>query len=190
MLRRALLAALLLGAACRTPDEGEPRVAEADSGRGTVSGVDDPRAEARDTSTAGALVITNRDNSVSLGLADDRVWMQLSDSLRRVIREQVAAQPASRDTATGGGALGAFIERTVKKTVQGALDQRLSRSLDDIEDVRYENEEIRFTYRGTSLVKFENIKVNDNVPVLRSFPPDDARRWVDAVRRAKGLPPQ
>jgi hypothetical protein len=184
---RHLLLATLSFAACRTPDKGEPRVAEADSGRGTVSGVDDPRPAAAADADSGGLVITSRTGSVNLGLAGGRVYMQLSDSVRRQVRTQMATNPAAApDTTTAGGALGAFIERTVKKTVQEALDQRLSRPLDEIEDIRYENGEIVFAYRGSGLVRFEQVKVNDE-PVLRTFAPEDARRFVEAVRRAKGM---
>jgi hypothetical protein len=184
---RCLLLATLSFAACRTPDKGEPRVAEADSGRGTVSGVDDPRPTAAADADSGGLVITSRTGSVNLGLAGGRVYMQLSDSVRRQVRTQMATNPAAApDTTAAGGALGAFIERTVKKTVQEALDQRLSRPLDEIEDVRYENGEIVFAYRGSGLVRFEQVRVNDE-PVLRTFAPEDARRFVEAVRRAKGM---
>jgi hypothetical protein len=174
-MRALVVAAALLLAACRTPDEGEPRVAETDSGRGTVSGVSRP---------ADSLTITNRDGSVNLGLAGGEVWMALSDSLRTELRDKLA-----RDTAasTEGGGLGGFIERTVKQNVQGLLDQRITRPLDEIRDARYENGRIVFEYSGSSLMKFENIKVNDDQPVLASFREDDARRFVTEVRRAKGL---
>jgi len=190
-LRRLALplgALLLATASCRTPEEGEPRVAEADSGRGTVSGVDDARPAGRDEAASTGFVITNRSGAVDLGLDDARVWVQLSDSVRRTVREQLATD-TGKAADTSAGALGAFIERTVKKSVQGALDQRLSRPLSDIEDVRYEDGEIRFTYTGSSLVKFDTFKVNDE-PVMRSFASEDARRFVAAVRRAKGLPAQ
>jgi len=176
---RTLLASLvvLLLAACRTPDKNEPRVAEGDSGRGTVSGVDRP---------ADSLTITNRDGSVDMGLAGGSVWMALSDSVRAKVRADLAKDAG--DTTRGG--LGGFIERTVKKNVQGLLEQRVTRPLSEIRDVRYDGERIVFDYSGSSLVKFESIKVNKDEPVLASFRESDARRFVAEVRRAKGLPPQ
>src|SRR3712207_4376917 len=98
----ALLASALLLAACRTPDEGEPRVAETDSGRGTVSGVSQP---------ADSLTITNRDGSVNLGLARGEVWMALSDSLRGKLRQDLATDTGK--AAQDAGGLGGMIERTV-----------------------------------------------------------------------------
>ena len=171
----ALVASALLLAACRTPDEGEPRVAETDSGRGTISGAGQP---------ADSLTITNRDGSVNLGLAGGQVWMALSDSLRAKLRQDLATDTSA---AKGPGGLGGMIERTVKENVRGLLDQRITRPLDEIRDARYEGGRIVFEYSGSSLMKFENIKVNDNQPALASFREDDARRFVTEVRRAKGL---
>ena len=174
----ALLASALLLAACRTPDEGEPRVAETDSGRGTVSGASRP---------ADSLTITNRDGSVNLGLAGGQVWMALSDSLRGHLRQRLAADTGA---AEGAGGIGGMIERTVKQNVQALLDQRIARPLGEIRDARYENGRIVFEYSGSSVMKFENIKVNDDQPALASFREADARRFVTEVRRAKGLEAQ
>ncbi|MFL5579760.1 MAG: hypothetical protein ACJ8AO_05250 [Gemmatimonadaceae bacterium] len=176
MRRLLVVAAALVLNACRTPDKDEPRVSKNDSGRGTVSGVDRP---------ADSLTIHNRDGSVDLGLANGAVWMALSDSVRAKVRADMV-----RDTAdTAGGGIGGLIERTVKQNVRGLLEQRITRPLDDIRDVRYQDGRIVFDYSGSSLVKFENIKVNKGEPVLASFREDDARRFVAEVRRAKGLSP-
>ena len=109
----ALLAAVLLLAACRTPDEGEPRVAETDSGRGTVSGMNRP---------ADSVAITNRDGSVTMGLAGGQVWMALSDSLRAKIRQDLATDTAR--AAQDAGGIGGGITRTAKEKAQGGRAAR------------------------------------------------------------------
>jgi hypothetical protein len=130
---------------------------------------------ARDASSA--VVITTYDGNVDLGLDRDTVFMRLSDRVLTKARKGL-------DTQTTADGFGAWIEKTVKGKVAEALQHRIAYPLDDIDDVRYEHGAIRFTYRDRHPLSFEELKI-DKRPVLESFTPDDARRFVAAVRAAK-----
>jgi hypothetical protein len=86
------------------------------------------------------------------------------------------------DTArVSGSGLGSSIERMVKTTVQSAVSSRVRFPVSAVKDVRYEDGAIRFEWHERPTQLLEQTKVNGK-PFLESFAPDDARRFVDAVR--------
>jgi hypothetical protein len=97
----------------------------------------------------------------------------------------LAKARAETDTAkVQGSGFGAMIERTVKSSVQGALGTRVSFGLADIKGARYQNGRIEFDWNNGKHNIFDNTKVNKK-PLLESFTPSDAQRFVDAVNARK-----
>jgi hypothetical protein len=118
--------------------------------------------------------ITNRTGAVLLSVAHDSVLMGFSPATLEKIRRET-------DTTGAGNGLSGMIERTVKSSVQSMLSTRVMVPVNNIESVRYEDGEIKFTYRSKPRgMKFEDIKI-DKDPALSSFKEDDARAFVKAV---------
>jgi hypothetical protein len=122
-----------------------------------------------------ALTITTNDGAIDLALANDTVAFRLSEKTMAKVR-------TSTDTAAvRASGVGGWIEKTVKSTVQSALSGAFRVPVSEIEDARYEDGRIVLELRGKGRFDASDIEVNDR-PLLESFPPDDARRFVDAVR--------
>jgi hypothetical protein len=118
--------------------------------------------------------ITNRTDAVLLSVAHDSVSMGFSPATLAKIKSET-------DTTRAGSGFGGMIERTVKSSVQSMLSTRVMVPVDNIESVRYENGEIKFTYRSKPRgMKLEDIKI-DKEPALASFREEDARAFVKAV---------
>lgn len=128
------------------------------------------------TDAPGAISIRTTDHKITLTLAHDTVSMGLSDSVLAEARAQMA-----KDTNEHGlaGAFSGFI----KKTVSSALRSRVAYPVQDIQDAKYENGRIVFTYRQPREMKFEDVG-NDKQKALASFAPADAQRFVAAVDSA------
>lgn len=128
------------------------------------------------TDAPGAVSIRTNDHRMTLTLARDTVSMGLSDSVLADVKRQMA-----KDTSDHGiaGAFSGFI----KKTVSSALHGRVAYPVQDIQDAKYENGRIVFTYRQPREMKFEDVSTDHN-KVLTMFPPDDAKRFVAAVDSA------
>lgn len=129
---------------------------------------------------AGDVLITNRDSAMDLALVGDRVVLKFSDKTARQIRQDLDTTKV--DTASRFGAL---IERSVKRGVGSMLDRRLEVPLADIDAASYDGERIRLVIRGRQHGSFDGIRVEGNRPVLETFRPEDARRFVDAVNARK-----
>jgi hypothetical protein len=118
--------------------------------------------------------ITNRTGAVLLSVAHDSVSMGFSPATLAKIKSET-------DTTRAGSGFGGMIERTVKSSVQSMLSTRVMVPVDNIESVRYEDGEIKFTYRSKPRgMKLEDIKI-DKEPALASFREEDARAFVKAV---------
>lgn len=126
------------------------------------------------------LAITTRDGNVVLALTKaNTVAMRLSDSLRQHVDGEVARE-FKNDSA--GTAFGRWMQRTTATLVAKGMSLELSIPLDEVEDVRYEDGEIRFEYRSHRKFKFDSFK-RDGRSAMTDFESDDAERFVDAVRR-------
>jgi hypothetical protein len=173
----ALVAAGLAAAGCRpSASAGDAAEAAKEDTAGAGAMLEAPEPQPVDS-----IEITTTAGTVTLGLARDTVYMRLSDATL-----EMAARGLDTAEARSGG-VGARIERMVKSSVRSMLRQRISYALADIEDVRYEDGAITFRYRDERTLSFEDVKSDDR-PVLESFSPPDAARFVAAVRAAKGLP--
>ena len=128
---------------------------------------------------AGDLLITTTDSSMQLGLVGDKVLMQFGDKIRRQMRSELDTTHLETSNR-----LGAAIERAVKRRVGSLLGRRLVRPLLEIDSVWLDGNRITFGYRDRHGFNFDNFK-NDHRSTLESFSPEDARRFVDAVRARK-----
>lgn len=122
--------------------------------------------------------IRTTDGAMKLGVANDTVYMGLTDSVLAAARADM-----ERDTEETGNAFGAKLESFVKKSVSAALRSRLKYPLSDLDSAKYTDGAIRFFYRNRRKIKFEDVSQN-NHKALQSFAPDDAQRFVDTVNEA------
>jgi hypothetical protein len=122
--------------------------------------------------------IESADGGVDLALLRDSISGGLS-------QKSLATARHSIDTAAvKSTGLGASIEKLVKSSVSTAIGTRAVVPLSAVKDVRYEGGKLQFEWNGKPATLFENAKVNDK-PVLESFRPEDAQRFVDVVRARK-----
>lgn len=129
------------------------------------------------------VAITTRDGKVVLALTKaNKVAMRLSDSLRQHVDSEIAKDFA-RDSAES--AFGRWVQRLTASAVSKGMGIELSVPVRDLEDVRYEGGEIQFDYRRDRSWKFNSFKRDGHSP-LSDFRPEDAERFVEAVRGAIG----
>lgn len=126
------------------------------------------------------IAIETRDGNVVLALGEDEVFMRLSDKALA----EASKELKTRDTDPKDTKVGAMIEDMVKKGIEKAINSRIVYQLHEIRDVRYEDGEIRFEYRDKHVMSFETFKGEDDENVMSRFRPDDARRFVSAVKQA------
>lgn len=137
---------------------------------------DTPAAERNDQ-----LAITTRDGKVVLALTEaNTVAMRLSDSLRQYVDAEMARDFA-KDSADSR--FGRWVQRKTADLVTKGLAFEFSIPVSEIEDAHYEDGELRFEYRSNRKFKFSSFKKDGRSP-LADFEPDDAERFVEAVRKA------
>jgi hypothetical protein len=142
----------------------------------------------------GDVRITTPNNAVVLALMGDSVWMGLSDSVltqARLATDSARTKAAAANKGGIGGAFGAMIAEKVTAAVDAGLKTRVAYPLSDIQDVTYQDGAIHFTYRSGAkhALSFEDIKTgenNESHPVLSTFAPADAERFVATVRARSG----
>jgi hypothetical protein len=127
------------------------------------------------------MAITTRDGHVTLALTKaNAVAMRLSDSLRQYVNAEVAREFAKDSAETK---FGRWVQRTTANLVSKGMGIEFTVPVDDIEDARYEDGEIRFDYRSDRKLKFHSFNKDGRSP-LTEFAPEDAERFVEAVRKA------
>jgi hypothetical protein len=127
----------------------------------------------------GDLKIVNEDSSVEMAVVGQQIVVRLSDKTMAKVRE-------GTDTSHTDSGFGGSIERMVKRTVQSALGQQMTYPLSEVRDAKYEDGAIVFDVQGKQPRLLANTKFNGR-KLLESFRPDDAKRFVDAVNKKKGL---
>jgi hypothetical protein len=121
--------------------------------------------------------IVATDGGVRMVLTDEFVYLALTDSFREEARGEVRAA-ADREGAPG--AIAGFVERTVGK----ALGFRALIPLDEIEDVRWEDGELRMVFT-THRRNLDEIFQTGDEPVTRAFAEEDVRNFGDELRALK-----
>jgi hypothetical protein len=146
--------------------------------------------ESSDTARAvtlgeGDVAVTSTDGAVQLMLVGDTVRMQLSDSLRASVKAEV---DSSLDH--DAGAIGSAIGGAVGKIVGGAMGFVVRLPVDEVENVRYEEGQIRFESRGNTKFTMSGRSDGNGDGKGASFTPEDGERFVEAVKarqREKGF---
>ena len=130
-----------------------------------------------DSLAPGDMRIYNADSSVDLVLKGNEILAGLSPVMVAKIKNQLDTS-ASHDTS----GIGASISQIVKKSVAGAIGTHAAFPLSDIRDIRYEGQQIVFDWKdGGHHQIFGGTKVNGG-RVSNSFRPEDADRFIEAVR--------
>lgn len=121
--------------------------------------------------------IETTDGGVRMVLTDEFVYLALTDSVREEARGEMQA---AADQEGASGAIAGFVERTVGK----ALSFRAMFPVDEIEDVRWEDGEMRvvFTTRRRNL---DDMFHTGDEPVTRAFAEEDVRNFGDELRALK-----
>lgn len=128
----------------------------------------------------GDIRILSVDGSVDLVLTGDKILAGLSPEKVAKIRTELETS-SGKDTAGLGGS----IAQIVKKTVAGAIGTHMAYPLADIRDIRYEHEQlVIISNNGHEKRLFGNTKVNGR-ELSNAFRPEDAQRFVEAVRARK-----
>jgi TolA-binding protein len=125
--------------------------------------------------------ITSTDGSITLAVLHDSVVMQLSDSLRQSVKDQVDSS-----TSNAGDGMGAAIAKVVGSAVSAAVSSAMGIAVkapaSQVKELRYENGRLFFKVEGSN-VKF-NTKGNNNSDGA-PFTEADAKRFIEAVDAAK-----
>ena len=131
----------------------------------------------------GDLRIYSTDSSVDLVLSGNNILAGLSPKTVEKVKSEMA-KSTDRDTSGFAGSISSL----VKSSVAGAIGTHAVYPLSDMHDIRYEDGQIVFDAKnGKQHDLFGNTKINGN-KVSSSFRPDDAQRFVEAVRARMGQP--
>lgn len=151
-----------------------------DRGSAQVQGANLTRRDSALTLGPGDVKVVNEDSSVEMAVVGQQIVVRFSDKTMEKIRQQT-------DTTHTDSGFGGSIERMVKRTVQSALGRQMTYPLSDVRDAKYEDGAIVLDANSG---KQQHLLANSNFngkKLLESFRPDDAKRFVDAVNKKKGL---
>ncbi len=155
--------------------------------RRRISSHNHVRVEAQappETLGPGDMRIYNADSSVDIVLMGDKILAGLSSKTVAKIKSGVD-ESRSGDTSGFGG----MVSQIVKSTVAGAIGTHAVFPLSEIKDIHYADGKIRVQWTdGGDKELFSGTSVNHQ-KVSDSFNEAEAKRFVEAVRARKGLPP-
>jgi len=180
-LRKAMVVTVAFAAGACSTKPADRAQDEAPDGGVTISKASVPVPP--DSLAAGDIRIVSTNGGVDLAMIGDSISTGLSPAALQKVQQET---DTSKVTGTG---FGASLERMVKGTVQGAIGTRVSFPVSAVREARYDGEKIVFEWSGEPRKIFDNAKI-DGKPLLASFAPEDARRFVDAVnarRKPKNL---
>jgi hypothetical protein len=141
-------------------------------------------APPQDSLGPGDIRIFDADSAVDLTLQGNKILAGLSPKTIAEVKGEIDKSAAGDTTG-----LGASISQIVKRSVAGAIGTHAVFPLNDIRDIRYENDQIVVDWTdGGKHELFGNSTVNGRKK-SKSFRREDAMRFVEAVRARKGLPP-
>jgi hypothetical protein len=168
-MRPSVLAVLLVSAAaCGRGDHARGDVV---AGSNVTVDTAAARAAADEPLGPGDVRVTSTDGAVILALVGDSVRLQLSDSLRNKVKQDL---DSSKDGFAG------MITRSVSGVVSSAMGFVVRVPVRDIEDVRYEDGQIKLRSRGGK-GNFSMGGDNDGKGHA-SFSQADGERFVAAVK--------
>lgn len=125
----------------------------------------------------GDLRIYNSDSTVDLVLRGNDILAGLSPRLVEQIKAKIDTSTSKDSTGIGAG-----IAKIVKKSVAGAIGTHAVFPVADIDDIRYERDQIVIDWKsGRQHSIFENANVN-NRKASKTFRQEDAERFIAAVK--------
>jgi hypothetical protein len=131
----------------------------------------------------GDLRIYNRDSTVDLVLAGNNILAGLSPKTIAKVKDKVNAKTAGETTGFAGS-----IAKIVTSSVSSAIGTHASYPLNEIRDIRYEDNTLVLVWRnGDEQEVFSNTKVNGE-KVSRSFSQEDAERFIAAAKERMAHP--
>ena len=136
-------------------------------------GAEKAAAAAAEPLGPGDVRVRSLDGSFILALVGDSVRMQLSDSLRQKVQQDL-------DTSKQDG-FGGLVTRSVSGIVGSAMGFVVRIPVRDIEDIRYEDGRIQFESRGKQS-KFSMSGKGNGGDSHGRFSPADGERFVAAVK--------
>lgn len=125
----------------------------------------------------GDAAIFNQDSAVALILHGDQLHAGLSPQMRAKIEREI--MQSTSDETTG---FGAAVANVVRTTVASAIGTHAIYSLHDIRLIEVENGQIVLIQNNGRRVELLGDVKSDDQEISRTFSPDEARRFVDAVR--------
>jgi len=133
----------------------------------------------------GSVSMTSTDGAVVMSLRHDSVVVAFSDSVRNKVKAEVDKSMKEEAKDKEDGAVAELIKGVVQKSVTAGLGEIFDKArgfqVSSLKDVRYEDGAIEFEYAKEPTWTFKDMKL-DKRPVLESFHPADAARFVGAVR--------
>ncbi|MGH7638813.1 MAG: hypothetical protein ACREOK_14280 [Gemmatimonadaceae bacterium] len=124
----------------------------------------------------GDAVIFNQDSSVNLILRGDQLLAGLSPQMREKIQREIVQ--STSDETTG---FGAAVANVVRTTVASAIGTHAVYSLRDIRAIDVEDGQIVLVQNNGRRVELLGDVNSDDEEISRTFSPEDAQRFVDAV---------
>jgi hypothetical protein len=132
--------------------------------------------------SAGDVQIFNIDSTVDLVLKDQRILAGLSPQMVTKVRGELAKEQG-KDSGLGGS-----IAAMVKKTVSDNIATRVVYDINDIEDMRYEGEQIVIDWKsGRTQKLFGGVQVQGDREANR-FRREDATRFIELVKARQRTP--
>ena len=124
--------------------------------------------------------ILTENGAVKLGLTSERLYFEVSQAVRDHVDQEISNEMKENDSRIARSISGA-----VRRGVQSAMSIDIDFDLDEIRDVDYRNGELEFEFVNDQERSLDNIKIDDDEPITRSFSEEDAQAFVDAFRRVK-----
>ncbi len=124
------------------------------------------------------------EDAIALSLSEAMVSMRLSEKIVNQAREEMRNDPDMQ----GNGLINKFarfIAHAAEKLISTSIDYTIA----EIANVSYTDGALVFTYTGKKhALSFEDITIGDHgdkTPVLRAFPPESARAFVEKFQEVK-----
>lgn len=160
----------------RSRPEVDIRIGSRGEGRGSARVSTGPMPEV-EALAPGDAVIFNQDSSVNLILRGDQLLAGLSPQMREKIQREIVQ--STSDETTG---FGAAVANVVRTTVASAIGTHAVYSLRDIRVIEVEDGQIVLVQNNGRRVELLGNVKSDDQEISRTFSPEDAQRFVDAVR--------
>ena len=125
----------------------------------------------------GDMRIYNRDSSVDLILAGNNILAGLSPKTIAKVKDEVNAKTAGETTGFGGS-----IAQIVKSSVASAIGTHASFPVNEIRDIRYENNTIVFEWKNGDKHELFSSTTVQGEKVSHTFRQEDAEQFIAAVK--------